>query len=761
MRVSTLLLKIAAIFLTLALLIVIFVTLQWQQMLPDESQNVEIAVLEEDAGIRIDSLGVAHLSAESEKDLLITWGYHTAADRLWEIEHLRMAAQGRLSEHYGAETRELDLLFRHFRFTELAAAKLSQLPEESRQYLEWYVAGLNACLSEYQDDLPTVFKVNDRKPVFWHSVEVLEIQQFVAWCLDESWEIDFIVHQLADQLPEGLTASFLAAWGVAMADNERPHYQSMKELWRQKQAFRRWWGMPSRTPAYSAVVDGRHAGLSGYLINANPLSGRLPFRWQNIHLQSAGAEASGLAIPGVPGLLAGRNMEIAWGVLPGAGRLRWMQLRVDPVSYRYRDGDGQWQPIKLMRDTLDVSGRDHEYIIYETPYGRIVNLHTEQIFDSTALVVEWQDAIAGDETAALMLLMQAENRAAFQRAVDKFQTPSLRFLYSDRQGYAGVVNAGPPVTAASPGNERYLFESVREPALKSFFPDSQGVILPGLEKGLDLSVAMYDRQTIGRFAGSGIPEYASTVRVMPPLLNWLKLVDLAQYQTLLADIEDVVFVLTEWDNNPGDDYLATCILALWQAVLTRNLLGEQMSPEQFARLVEYPQFYQGLVLNLLDNAAENEEVAAWELQRDRLIADSFVGGLQILKKYLGTGIHRWELHRLYDVDEFRRQEPFLDRLILHYIMRGPEAAGSRSDDFFPVPREHPVYRAGQSTVWAVDWDSDDRYGFWLSNPWSMGPLSTAGVRNSEEKAAVRSACFCQADAGKSVLIYRLRSGSKK
>ena len=515
------------------------------------------------------------------------------------------------------------------------------------------------------------------------------------------------------------------------------------------------------TPAYSAVVDGRHAGVSAYLINANPLAARLPFRWKSLHVQSAGIEAAGLAIPGVPGLWAGRNTDVAWGVLPAEGfRMQWMRLDVDPENYQYRDESGQWQPMTLMRDTIRVGQRDQEYVIYETAHGRIVNLHASQILDSAALVIDWQDAASGDELGALMGLMRSADRADFLRAVKQFRTPSLRFLYADRRGQIGIVEPGPrPII-----DERHLL--VRDHAdvqpANGFFPDSQGVILPSLEPGQHLAQSIYGRRTIDRLVGSGIPEYAAAVRVLPALVNWLKIVDLEKYKGVYQDIEDVVFVLSEWDNNPGDDYLATCILSVWQAMLARNVLGERMNPELFVKLITYPQLYQTIIARLFSAGEQGASLrAAWEIDSDEFIAGSFVSALQILKKYVGEDLYRWELQRLFDSARFRQDEPFIDHVILHYIMRGPEAAGSRSNDFFPVSFGHPVYQAGRARLWAVDWDNDDRYGFGVADPFPSGILAEEPVADAGEPGATREACFCLSDAGKSLLIYRLQPGPKK
>ena len=231
MRAYSLILKTVAVLVVLLSILGIFVSIQWRQMVPDVPLAVTIADLDNDVGVRTDTLGVVHITADSEKDLLMAWGYQTAAEHLWEIEHLRMAAAGRLSELYGAETREFDLLLRHFQLTEIAAKQFRQLPEESRQYIDWYIAGINSWLEKNGDDLPVGFKVSARRPAAWQSIEVLGIQLFVAWCADESWEMDYVAYETARQLPDSLSAAFLAARKASAIREPLADARSMQRLW--------------------------------------------------------------------------------------------------------------------------------------------------------------------------------------------------------------------------------------------------------------------------------------------------------------------------------------------------------------------------------------------------------------------------------------------------------------------------------------------------------------------------------------------------
>ena len=82
--------------------------------LPKTSGNVQVAV-EKPATATRDNLGVPHIKAATIEDALFVQGYVTAQDRLWQMDIMRRAAAGELSEVVGRATIELDREARRLR----------------------------------------------------------------------------------------------------------------------------------------------------------------------------------------------------------------------------------------------------------------------------------------------------------------------------------------------------------------------------------------------------------------------------------------------------------------------------------------------------------------------------------------------------------------------------------------------------------------------------------------------------------------------
>ena len=75
--------------------------------------------ISKDLDISIDHRGVPFIKASSWKDAQFGLGYMMAKDRLWQMEILRRASAGRLSEYFGEKTIKMDKLMRTLRLRAL------------------------------------------------------------------------------------------------------------------------------------------------------------------------------------------------------------------------------------------------------------------------------------------------------------------------------------------------------------------------------------------------------------------------------------------------------------------------------------------------------------------------------------------------------------------------------------------------------------------------------------------------------------------
>ena len=98
-----------------------------------------------------------------------------AQDRLWQMELLRRAGQGRLSEIFGERTFATDVFLRTLDLYGHAERSLAALPPEARRTLEAYARGVNAFLERkigwLEPRLPPEFLLLRHKPEPWRPAD--------------------------------------------------------------------------------------------------------------------------------------------------------------------------------------------------------------------------------------------------------------------------------------------------------------------------------------------------------------------------------------------------------------------------------------------------------------------------------------------------------------------------------------------------------------------------------------------------------------
>src|SRR5271155_5459610 len=100
--------------------------------LPQIDGSLKVAGLQKDVTVERDAWGVPHIRASSVEDMLEAEGYVMAQDRLWQMDLLRRASRGELSEILGQATLDTDKKFRMLGFTRAAERDAAQMEPETR-----------------------------------------------------------------------------------------------------------------------------------------------------------------------------------------------------------------------------------------------------------------------------------------------------------------------------------------------------------------------------------------------------------------------------------------------------------------------------------------------------------------------------------------------------------------------------------------------------------------------------------------------------
>jgi len=82
------------------------------ESLPAYEGNFKAPSIKSEVKIYFDSLAIPYVFAENDEDASFALGYLHARDRMFSMDIIRRAGEGRLSEIFGAETVPFDRMFR-------------------------------------------------------------------------------------------------------------------------------------------------------------------------------------------------------------------------------------------------------------------------------------------------------------------------------------------------------------------------------------------------------------------------------------------------------------------------------------------------------------------------------------------------------------------------------------------------------------------------------------------------------------------------
>jgi penicillin amidase len=437
---------------------------------PEDHGRVVVAALQDSSVVAFDSLGIPTITALSEADLYATLGYLHARDRFFQMDLMRRAAEGRLAELFGTRAIEADRLARDWELGMLARRASETTPPDLQRLLDAYTSGVNAWLNNGGSSLEhRLLRLPTER---WRNEDTYAILLLEAKQLHNLGDERIRANALrsygagADSLmappwPVGapvVVPSYGSGRGTRDAGREGQGVQH-SALRARRQALE---APTSRLPrpasmkgSNSWVISGSRTA-SGFPLLANdphlPLG--VPSIWYLAVLHAPGLDAEGATIPGVPGIVIGRNRDIAWGMTAS------YVDDADEVLEEFSEDTsrvrrpGGWAPVTTVAETLRVKN-DPAVVVYQrrrTSNGPVV--HWIAGTPLTGMVRRWtgQDATSRGLLASLAL-MKAHDWTSFRAALADVKAPTLGMTYADRAGHIGYTVAGgvPLRTAPGPG----------------------------------------------------------------------------------------------------------------------------------------------------------------------------------------------------------------------------------------------------------------------------------------------------------------------
>jgi len=394
--------------------------------LPQTSGTIETRVSQ---SVRVDrdALGVPHIHAKTLEDAWFTQGYTTAEDRMFQMDGLRRKAAGDLAEIVGPAALESDREARRMRMRRIAEAAYTQMPEEDRKAMQAYARGVNAYIEShrgrYGGRYGMEFTLLNYDPRPWSVVDSLLCGLEMYRSLTDDWryKIDK-ARMMSGGEPDKVAYLFPYRIGWEFMPGGEGHAGS--NAW---------------------AVGGAHTASGKPLVsNDMHLEFGVPGVWFMVQLEvpgvnnAPGMNVTGVALPGLPGVISGHNDRIAWGMTNLGFDVQDLYAeRMDLRTGEYVF-EGKVERARAERDLILVKGRGAEEATnWVTRHGPVF-----QTARNTALTLKWSAAEPGTVTMIFPELNRARNWEEFRHALERFGGPGQNFVYADVDGNIGYQVAG-------------------------------------------------------------------------------------------------------------------------------------------------------------------------------------------------------------------------------------------------------------------------------------------------------------------------------
>jgi penicillin amidase len=443
---------------------VLFLFVYWWRMsrpAPRLDGRVPADFLDAPAEVLRDKHGAPHLYAQSEADLLRLLGYTHAQDRMWQMEHSRRIANGRLAEVFGSAALDADRFSRIIGFRRLAEQELASLDDATRGRLQWYVDGVNAFVTTHSGRLAAELNLLRVPPEPWTALDTLAYFKALAWSMSTNWERELNRFQLlatldsytaAELEPEYPRQSPIIAEAVGSSAALRMAHTAGLLL-SQMDGVRTWLGAADGASAgigsNSWVVAPTHSLNRRALLCSDPhLPAQLPNLLYEVHLECPEYAAAGATFPGIPGIFFGHNVDIAWGMANALVDTQDLYVeRTDPADPTHFLHAGQSTAAQVVEETILVRhGAPHLERVVLTRHGPLLSnfIHGTDAAAGpvTPLAVQWAGAAPGHTLRGLFALHRAGDWTSFQAACADWAAPVQAITFADARGNIGYTLAG-------------------------------------------------------------------------------------------------------------------------------------------------------------------------------------------------------------------------------------------------------------------------------------------------------------------------------
>jgi len=441
--------------------------------LPELDGEVSVSGISGPVSVIRDDHGVPTIEAATLDNLFFAQGYVTAQDRLFQMDLLRRAAGGELSEIVGDIALKHDREQRILGLRAMTQKGLETATTEDREQFGAYASGVNAYIESHRDRLPLEFRLLHYSPKPWTMQDSLVIAYQMIETLSTSPESALTREKVLARLGPELTADLYVntsrrdhpptaptpALDAAPPAEENPPARAVSSLFSAPNADTLLW--PVLAPFFQAnerpalgsnnwVVSGAHTVTGKPLLsNDMHLGHQMPNLWYEAHLRSGDFDVAGVTLPGYPYVIVGHNRRVAWGFTNIGPTVEDAFVENFNSSGEYQTPDG-WKQPDIRHEVIHVkNGPDVTVDVQVTRHGPIVTELAPGETRKIALRWTFYDGVHNP----FLHVDSAQNWEQFRRAFSEFDAPGQNVVYADVDGNIGYQATGKvPIRASGDGS---------------------------------------------------------------------------------------------------------------------------------------------------------------------------------------------------------------------------------------------------------------------------------------------------------------------
>ena len=726
--------------------------------IPQYKGELIIPGLGTDVTVYRDERGMPHIYAANEHDLYYSTGFVMAQERLWQMDLIRRATTGRLSEIFGESMVKTDLFLRSLKMTDKSKMIINSEDPAINECMRAFADGVNTYISLQGKKLPPEFRILGYKPEQWKLEDIANIIGYMGWDLAAgNLTTDIFNYRLFNKLGyekgSTLIPDFKAVTSYAFPDfrlsdtalkSAQDFISSMDKL--------KLLGIVSFSGSNNWAVSGKRTETGKpVLSNDMHLGLSSPGIWMQMHQVIPGKlNVTGVMVPGEPFIVAGHNEKIAWGMTNlMVDDIDLFAEKINPANKNQYFFNNEWKDMTEKEEIIKIKGGKADTLrLSFTHRGPVVSGFRG--IDDATLSMRWSGYDMSDELKGVYQLNRASNWDEFRTALSSFKSVSQNFAYADVDGNIGLNTGGGIPIRKGYGSiirngETDEFDwkgFVPFYQLPSSFNPETGYVSSANNKTVSddypyyISFRFYPpyritriRQMLDEKEKFGIADFKRMITdqhsyyaaLLTPFILKLK-----EKQSAMDPVESASLdVLAKWDYDMKADQTAPTIFEFFRKSFSKNLLADELGDLYSQLPGSINDYYIYRILKTgPDEWVDNINTPAKETLDD-IIQKSFTDCIKDLSDSYGKDVNRWIWGSIHKIT---LAHPMAKVKILEKIF------GLNSKEYSVGGSNHTVCPYTYSEGFRVDDGASERHIFNTANwdeSYTVIPTGASGVPASE------------------------------